>query len=47
MTAFDAGRESWEAAAPRPWLLVVRRLIAMVLGVVCGVEFALLLWVLS
>lgn len=46
MTAFDAGREDWEAAPPRPWLLSVRRLAAIVLGVAYGTAFAIWLSVM-
>jgi hypothetical protein len=45
MTAFDGLRETWEAAPPRPWLLVVRRGAAIVLGIIVGAEFALFLYV--
>jgi hypothetical protein len=42
---WEGAREDWEAAPPRPWL-AARRLIAMVLGLVCGVELVILLWVI-
>lgn len=45
MTAFDGCRESWEAAAPRSWL-VVRRLVQIMLGIVCGSAFAIWLLVI-
>ena len=41
---WEFGREDWEAAAPRPWLLVVRRMAAIMLGAVCGTELVLFLW---
>lgn len=46
MTAFDAARESWEAAAPRPWLMVVRDAIGLLLCGICAVSVSFLMWCL-
>lgn len=46
MTVFYGARDDVEIAVPRPWLLVVRRIVQITLGVVCGAEFVLLLWVI-
>lgn len=41
---WEGAREDWEAATPRPWLLVVRRAVQITLGLVCGLE--LVLWLM-
>lgn len=45
MTVFDGCRESWEAAAPRPWLVVVRDMLGLVLAMVCAATLSFLMYV--
>lgn len=45
MTIFYGARDELDIAAPRPWQSA-RRLAAVVLGIICGTEFVILLWVL-
>lgn len=44
MTALDGLRETWEAAPPRPWVVVVRDMIGLVLAMVCAATLSLLMW---
>lgn len=46
MTIFYGARDELDIAAPpRPWESA-RRLAAVVMGIICGTEFVILLWVL-
>jgi hypothetical protein len=45
MTAFDGARESWEAAEPRPVWRIAKDAAALLLAIICSVEFVFILWV--
>lgn len=44
MAIFEGCRESWEAAPPRPWLLVVRDAVGLSLAMVCAVSLVIFLY---
>lgn len=46
MSAFDGLREDWEATPPRPWLLSVRLMVKITLGIAYGTAFAIWLMVM-
>lgn len=44
MTIFYGARDDMDIAEPRPYWLAVKRALAIVLGIVCGAEFAVFVW---
>lgn len=43
---WEFAREDWEAAAPRPWLLVVRGIVRGALALVCALVTVAWLYVI-